>query len=165
MIITLLLTLLMLLTIYWDARRYLIPNWLVLGVVILYPLYLFLAPEGVEIDWKIGLIAAGVAFVIGFILFNFRVMGGGDVKMLAACFLWVPADAIIRFIIYVGLLGGALTIGLLLMRPIVTAFIARTSGDAKQLPRLFTHGEPVPYGLAIAGGMLLLLWHGNIYSL
>lgn len=163
MIITLLMAFFMCIVLYMDTTRYLIPNWLVGLVLLLYPVQLYFSPE--SIDWQSGLIAAGIAFAIGFLLFNFSVMGGGDVKLLAACFLWVAPSATIEYLLYVGIIGGVLTLLLLLSRPIVPFYIEKFGGEGRDVPRLFTQGEPVPYGVAIAGAFLILLYQGAIVGL
>jgi len=68
-------------------------------------------------------------------------MGGGDVKMAAAISLWfAPADTL-RFLVFMSLAGGLVTL-------VTMAWHKRVKGE----------GRPkVPYGVAIAVGGLLIL--------
>lgn len=161
-VITVLLILLMLAVFWWDATRFLIPNWLVGIVLLLYPIYVFLSSS--PVDWVGGLTVFAIAFVIGLALFVTRIMGGGDVKLLAVCCLWVGKASILNYVIYTSLIGGALSLLLLLGRPALSYFWLRLF-EEKPLPRLFEKGAPVPYGLAIAGGMLILLLRQQIQGL
>jgi prepilin peptidase CpaA len=153
------LTLLMLGVIVYDASRFKIPNWLVELVILLWPLML-VAAHG-KVDWQDGLIVFGITFLLGVTLFSLKLLGGGDVKLLAACMLWVGAgtqQAILDFIIYTALLGGALALLLIVGRPYCEYIIPES-----KMPRLLKKSEKfMPYGLAIAAAFLILLWGGEI---
>lgn len=94
--------------------------------------------------WSIGLspwpdmaLQIGVAaavFALFALLFQFGFMGGGDVKMIGALALWLPAGAVLKLLIIMSIAGGVLTL----------AMMARK--------RLAKHGAEieVPYGVAIA---------------
>ncbi len=153
------LTIFMLAVIVYDASRFLIPNWLVGVLVALWPAMLLVTPYPVE--WKIALISFAGCFAFGYLLFAFRLMGGGDVKLLAACALWVGGlPQIMEFLVYMGLLGGVLAMLLLLGRPLCFYVIAD-----KKLPRVLKKGEPVPYGLAIAIAFLIVMYMGEVPGL
>jgi prepilin peptidase CpaA len=160
-ILALFLTLLMLLVILWDCTRFIIPNWLVGLVIVAYPALVLLSPQAV--DWKMALLAGSGAFVFGFLLFSFRIMGGGDVKLLAACCLWTGLAMMVEFILYTSILGGALAIFLLSGRPLAQYISAKLFPN-KPAIRLFQKGEPAPYGVAIAGAFLTLLWQGKLFA-
>lgn len=155
-----LLSLLMLLVIYFDGRHYIIPNWLVGLVLALYPLAVWLSPEA--INWPMALAAGAIMFVAGFIMFTLRWMGGGDVKLLAACALWVGMGKLLEYSLWVAIFGGALSLFLLMMRPVLHWTVPAWT---ERLPKLFHQGAPVPYGLAIAIAFLLLLWQGAVPGL
>lgn len=159
MIFAIILTGLMLAVFYWDATRFTIPNWLVLAVAGLWIPFLLLHWE--SIDPLMTLVFALGAFAIGFIIFILRVMGGGDVKLLAAVMLWIGQKEAMMFLFLVGVLGGALALLLLAGRPIVPWLYSRFR-NPPPIPRVLTMGEPVPYGLAIAGALLILLWQGKL---
>jgi len=75
-----------------------------------------------------------VTFALCAGLFALRAMGGGDVKLLTALALWIEPMLFARLIMAMALLGGVLTIVMLLVRAL--------RGGREQLA--------VPYGVAIA---------------
>lgn len=92
-----------------------------------------------EMALQIG-VALGV-FLFFALLFNFGFMGGGDVKMIAALALWLPAGAVLNLLVIMSLAGGVLTL----------AMMAR-----KRMAKSEANPE-VPYGVAIAfGGMWVI---------
>jgi len=67
-------------------------------------------------------------------LFALGMMGGGDVKLLAAIALWFPWQALLALLVVMALLGGVVTL--------ITVIHHR---------RIKREGQPeVPYGVAIA---------------
>ncbi len=154
LIILLVMTLLMALVIWFDATRYLIPNWLVGLVLAAWPIMLMLTPESIE--WKYALLVGLATFAMGYIIFILRWMGGGDVKLLAACALWTGTSQFLPFIFLTALLGGALTVVLLIIRALIPKWMPEKSQET--LPRIAQSGAPAPYGLAIAGAFLTMLW-------
>jgi prepilin peptidase CpaA len=153
------LILLMLLVIYFDLTSYTIPNWLNGLVLALFPVLYFIHPT--EMDWHSALLAFGVVFAVGFIIFSLNIMGGGDIKLLIALAPYYGFSMkLMDFILIVALLGGALSVILWVGRKALGQFIARQTEQS--LPRIFQTGAPVPYGLAIAGAFLHSLWIGDI---
>lgn len=122
-----------------DIRRYIIPNTLCITVAALalpYWIATSLA-TGQPLLPVLGL-QLGIAFLVfaGFaLLFALGAMGGGDVKLIAALALWVPASRIPEMLFVVALAGGLLALALILVR--------RLRGVANRA---------VPYGVAIAAG-------------
>lgn len=139
-----------------DARRYLIPNWISVGIIALFLPYALLNPIGV--NWLGGLATAAAAFAFGLGLYALRLMGGGDVKLIAACALWAGPALIAPFLLIVSAAGGALAGGLLVARWIAAARRRRHSPsgaiEAAGTPLM---RQKVPYGLAIAAGGIFLL--------
>ncbi len=89
------------------------------GLVLLFLLaFVVLAPfagfTAAEIGWSAAA-AAGV-LVVAFILFALGWIGGGDAKLAAVTVLWLGADHAAIYLIYAALLGGVLTVGLILLR-------------------------------------------------
>lgn len=146
----------MLAVMYYDATRFIIPNWLVGGLLLVYPLAVFLSP--VAVDWKMDLLGMLGTFVLGYFIFALRVMGGGDVKLIIVLSLWVGLQKLYVFGLDFALLGGVLSIAVLLLRKILPFVVSKKV----KLPRIFRNREPVPYGLAIAGAFLLMLFSGEI---
>jgi Flp pilus assembly protein protease CpaA len=98
-----------------DIRIQRIPNYYVLGIILLYPLFVLTAPKA--IDWRAGLICFGAVLAAGFVLSSiFRIMGAGDAKLLAAAALWTDAKLIIPFLMITAVSGGLFVAYLLLRR-------------------------------------------------
>lgn len=162
-IFAVLLSLLMVAVFFFDLTRYIIPNWLNLAVIVFYPVFVLASP--VPVDWQHGLIALGVMFAGGFTLFGLRLMGAGDIKLLCGLALWCGfSKALLSLVVYTGVLGGVLAVGAYALRLMLPAFLAKCSREVK-IPRLLTHGEPIPYGLAISVAFMIVLWGGQIAGL
>jgi prepilin peptidase CpaA len=127
-----------------DIARYVIPN--TLPVVLLAAFPLAGIAEGVPaatLGWH-GL-AGLVMLVIGFVLFARNMMGGGDVKLLAACAVWTGFAQLPAFVLAVALAGGLLALAALSVRAMVPK-------ERRRNWRLL-RGD-LPYGTAIALGGL-----------
>jgi prepilin peptidase CpaA len=157
-VISLYLLFCMVMVVITDLRSYTIPNWLVSSLFILYPIiiYFYHAP----IDWHAGLIAMGVTFVIGYIIFVMRWMGGGDIKLIIGCSLWVGMHHLVDFIFLMTVIGGVFSVALWVIRKLL-AFVC-TKSKTSVLPRLLRDGAPVPYGVAIASSFVYLMWMGQV---
>ena len=133
-----------------DATSYTIPNWMSLIAVAAF----FPAAFAVHLSWPqlataLGLGAA--ALLAGLIMFALGWIGGGDAKLFAACGLWLGWPAILPFLLWTALAGGALATGLLMARR--AARLWPPTGPA-WLRRLLSPEAAVPYGVAIAVGAL-----------
>ena len=128
-----------------DMHRYVIPNRICLSLLILYPAYaLTLSPTQIGVAAAI----AGSVFLIGAVLFSYGIMGGGDVKLLAATSLWAGGTFFPAFVILTALAGGLLA---LWWGPILRYFFPAIA-MAKS-----ANGRPaVPYAVAIAAGGLFV---------
>jgi len=153
-IVPLILLIAMLAVIYFDATRFIIPNWLVGGLLLLYPLAVYISSAPVA--WQTDLLGMLGAFAIGYVIFALRLMGGGDVKLIIVLSLWVGVTKLADFGFYFALLGGVMSLVILILRKIMPHI------TSKKLPRVLRDKEPVPYGLAIAGAFLILLNNGQI---
>lgn len=143
------------LVVIFDASRYIIPNWLVAILLAAYPVAVIMSP--VQVDWLMAVVGMLIYFAVGFGMFTLRWMGGGDVKLFTVLALWVGwGPKLFTFFVGFSLLGGALTIFLLVTR----GLLPKSKQD--KLPRLLQRGAPVPYGLAIAGAFVWLLLNGSI---
>ena len=124
-----------------DVRTFTISNRLNLVVALLAPLFW----------WSVGLpfwpdaaiqvaVAAGV-FILLALAFFAGMMGGGDVKLAAALALWFSPAATLRFLVFMSIAGGILTLVVLIAHRVRSR-----------------EGRPqVPYGVAIAIGGLAIL--------
>lgn len=124
-----------------DVRRREIANWKNAAIALLAPVWWV----SVGLDpWPAMTIQLGVALV-AFALFcgafALGQMGGGDVKLIGALALWLAPLNVMTMLIVMSLLGGVLTIALLIEH--------RWRRDASPLE--------VPYGVAIALAGLLAL--------
>jgi prepilin peptidase CpaA len=138
-----------------DVGSYVIPNWVSILLAAA-----FLAGAVVAgmpwptIAWHAGTGAA--MFLLGFVLFALRAMGGGDVKLLAACALWTGWPELPRLILYVALFGGVFGLLLLAMRRVVRN---RPEPGRAWVARLMASKQGIPYGAAIAAGGLIAFPH------
>ena len=124
-----------------DMRTFTISNRLNLTVALLAPLYWLSVELSIWPGIAIQLAAGAAVFVVLAAAFYAGMMGGGDVKLAAALALWFPPGATIKFLVFMSLAGGLLTL-LILVRH-----------RAKQ-----REGRPqIPYGVAIALGGLAIL--------
>jgi prepilin peptidase CpaA len=138
-----------------DFRTFLIPNRYVVALLLLYPAHVLASP--VPVEWQVALIIGGVTFVAGFVLFLFKGMGGGDVKLLTAVAVWAGAPSFMEFTL----------ITLIAALVLATTMAARIAADGARTADGFSLGMffgamrfspilnmTVPYGVAIAtGGM------------
>src|SRR5262249_10314682 len=108
--------------------------------------------------WTIaGHLAAGMLLLVfGVLLFIPGWFGGGDAKLMAAIGLWIGIDNLLAYMLYVALAGGAIAVVFFSVRavPLPRALL----GEAWAL-RLHRHDTGIPYGLALAGGALIVYPH------
>lgn len=89
---------------------------------------------------------------VGWLLFHVGAMGGGDVKLMAASALWFDMSSGWKMLVAISLAGGLETLILLGVRRLPWPEATR----AKVLP--LRKGEGIPYGIAIATGVALMIW-------
>lgn len=138
-----------------DLTTMTIPNWMSLVLLAAFVPAAFLAGLGWQ-DMLLHLAVGVAALLAGMGLFAFRVLGGGDAKLLAVLCLWMGPQSVLTFILWTALVGGLFSLGLLMARqhlaplahagPVWTARLLEPKGD-------------IPYGVAIAAGALLA-WPG-----
>ncbi len=155
MIITVYLVFCMAAVLWFDLTRYIIPNWLTGSMLVLYPVAVFMAP--VPVDWKYALLGMLITFVVGYIAFARRWMGGGDIKLIVVCSLWMGFSRLVDFVFMVALLGGVFSVAVYVLRKLPV--VLKKAGT---LPRILRDGEPIPYGVAIAIAFLIMMWMGNV---
>lgn len=155
-------------SVWTDLKDRIIPNEIV-GLVMVcgLGLTLLLRPEQIGI----GLLSAA-ALLIGLgVLAHLAVMGGGDVKLITAASLLFPPAYIGQMLVSIALAGGLLScIYIAARRSIVSgARRQRSSSDIELsqtglVPRWVSvereriaAGGPMPYALAISGGVVSLI--------
>lgn len=124
-----------------DARSRNIANWKNALIALAAPAWwwangLALWPD---VAIQLGVALLVTAFFIG--AFALGQMGGGDVKLIGALALWLPVQPLIWMLVLMSLLGGALTLLLL-----VESKVRRRDQVLE-----------IPYGVAIAAAALLVL--------
>lgn len=136
-----LLAIALLIAAFTDVRRRQIDNWLNAAIALLAPAYW--AAQGLHLwpDVALQLGVALAAFVVLAGLFALRMMGGGDVKLLTALALWLPAMLFLKLLLVMALVGGVLTSVMGMWH-----VMRRRKGHLK-----------IPYGVAIATGGLWVL--------
>jgi prepilin peptidase CpaA len=126
---------------FTDIRRRQIDNGLNLAIAIGAPVFWW--ASGLS-PWPGAAMQLGVALtalILLSVLFHFRLMGGGDVKLLTVLALWIEPMMFLQLLVVMALAGGALTIAMGAWH-----FLKR------QRDRL-----AIPYGVAIAFGGLWVL--------
>lgn len=147
---------LMALCAWYDLRSLRIPNWLVLGVL---AVFLFTGLWGLPFEAFAWRLVQGVAvLLLGFALFSFGVIGGGDAKMAAALAPFVALGDILSVL----LLYAVVTLVLLLVLRLAMQFARhRTTGwmavDQYALP---ARERVFPMGLIFAITIVLYLLAG-----
>ncbi len=145
-----------------DIRSMTISNRLTVGLAIAFlPMAVLCHMPLPQFGLHAGLAAAGL--IVGIVLFAFRVMGGGDAKLIAATCLWLGLNGTIAMLLYTALAGGALTLVLLGARK---APIAAVTGALPQWVN--RHLDPkgdIPYGVAICAGGLLAIGQCDLLPL
>jgi len=119
--------------------------------VILLAAFVMIAPLAgmglVDIGWH--LLAGLCVFSVVFVLFALNTMGGGDAKVLTASAVWFGFnDSLVVYMGDVAVIGGALTILILLIRSqrnLITAI-------GLPIPAPLLQEKKIPYGIAIGIG-------------
>lgn len=122
-----------------DLRYLRIPNTLSIAALVLFAGCSFLLPFN---EVLARLVAAGVVFAIGFLLFAFRMMGGGDVKLLSALMLFIPSSSLILF-------GNIFSISMLIGILVVVGLKKLPLGPAKNWASV-QQSNTFPMGISIA---------------
>jgi len=110
---------------------------------------------------SIGLhVAAGlVVLAVTFSMFAAGWIGGGDAKLAAATALWLGFAQLADYLLMAAILGGVLTLALLVLRRYALPLVL-----AKQpwIARLHAPTTGIPYGIALAAAALLVYPHGAV---
>ena len=134
-----------------DLTRMKIPNWISAALILaFFPAAFAIGLSPLEVGMNFGV--AVLVLIAGMALFALRVIGGGDAKVMAAASLWLGAGALLPFLIWTAILGGALSLLLILGRSWVSPHMA---GAPAWVSTLFQPRGDIPYGVAICGGALM----------
>lgn len=134
-----------------DLTTMKIPNW-ISGLLILgflpAALALGLGPMAIGLHLAVGV----AALLIGLGLFGLNLLGGGDVKLMAAACLWLGLTGSGVFVLATALVGGVFSLVLLVSRVWLQPYVGAGPGWLIQLMEPKGH---IPYGVAIAIGALI----------
>lgn len=133
---------LMLVAMWHDATRMIIPNWISLALVAGFVLTQFVVPMPFQ-TIALHALCGSVFFAIGYVLFHFGLFGGGDVKLLAAVMLWLGFPPVPVFLVLMSFFGAVIALFLG-----ARAFIMNREGSISERLKSAMRGE-IPYGLAI----------------
>ncbi|MEK7661138.1 MAG: prepilin peptidase [Pseudomonadota bacterium] len=145
-----------------DAKSFTITNRLNVAFAISF--LVFALPLGLTFkDIGIHILAATIAFGVGFLLFAAGLFGGGDAKLMAATAIWLGPAPMLSYGVNTALAGGLLAIVLIAAR-----FLAAKIGLPKKpkwLRRLMRKTNHVPYGIALCVGGLFALPRATWFEL
>lgn len=130
-----------------DIRCFEIPDRWSIAIAGLFAAFA-IAAAPVE-PWWAHLAAGIIVFAAGALLFSRGWLGGGDVKLLAACAIWSGFAGLPWL-----LLGTAITGGVLALIVVAARHLA---GPDPSYPG-FREGGPLPYAVAIFGGTATVVW-------
>ena len=145
----------------FDLTSFTIPNFLQLALVAGFVAFAVAARLGLP-EIGLHLLAGSIALAVGFTLFAFGYVGGGDAKLFAAVVLWLGLKDLMPYALVATVLGGVLTLALLALRRLpLPALFARQSW----ILRLHDAKAGIPYGVALAAGVLVILPGSEIFRL
>jgi prepilin peptidase CpaA len=108
------------------------------------------------------LLAGGIGLALGMGMFAVGWVGGGDAKLFAMACLWLGWDAMYQYTLTASVLGGFLTLALLMFRrvPLPPVLAAQP-----WLLKLADREAGVPYGIALAIAALNVLPDTEVFRL
>jgi prepilin peptidase CpaA len=131
-----------------DLRTRRIPNKLNIAIALLAVPFWFLSGYALWPDIAMQVALAAGVFLLFALLFRIGMMGGGDVKLLAALALWLPLASMVKLAVIMSLAGGVLTLVMLVRH--------KAAKSEKSLE--------VPYGVAIAFAGMWLIGERFLYQ-
>ncbi|WP_228126797.1 A24 family peptidase [Candidatus Viadribacter manganicus] len=134
-----------------DMARLIIPNWISIALAAIFPIVAMfmgasLLDVGLHIVFGLGVLA------VGFVLFQFNIIGGGDAKLLAAVSIWTGLTAFTPFILWTAIAGGLMALTLLTARQLIPA-----GTYPAFVEHLLKKQNGIPYGVAIMVGALMAI--------
>ncbi|MEO6255478.1 MAG: prepilin peptidase [Sphingomicrobium sp.] len=131
-----------------DAVRLRISNYTVIAVLALAIVAIVLAGFSTSL-WENAVVFAAV-LAVGTFLFAREILGGGDVKLLAAVCLWFNLSGSLALLTSVAIAGGVLAVLILSAR----MFVGNTASNRIAI---LNKNSGIPYGIAIAAGALVTM--------
>ncbi len=138
-----------------DVMTLKIPNWHSLAIVGVFVLAYFVDATSFAPLWQ-HITAALAMFVISYIMFTFKIMGGGDSKLATALALWLGLKGLLPFVIILSLAGGLVGGATLYLRN-KKPFNNPKKGSWIEVAQ--SGGNAVPYAVAISIGFWVAIFH------
>ncbi|MBL0915586.1 MAG: prepilin peptidase [Sphingopyxis sp.] len=145
------LTGLLLLAAWSDARRFRIPNLYPALVIALFPTAWALGFPFDDALWS-HIAHFAITLLIGMGLFRLGWFGGGDVKLYAAVALWFGLPKAVLLLVVTTVAGGVIVIFRMLFH-MLTIWFGREGGKTRLFERR------IAYGIAIAAGGIVSIWN------
>jgi len=151
---------------FFDLATFTIPNILPGAMFLLFAgLLPAMAIAGHPLNWHQTaphLLGGGLGLALGMALFALGWVGGGDAKLFAMTSLWLGWDNMFAYGAIASVLGGGLTVGLLMLR---RAPLPRLLAEQPWIARLADRESGVPYGIALAVAAINILPDTEIFRL
>jgi prepilin peptidase CpaA len=145
---------------FWDLASFTIPNLLQLLLLAGFALFALAAGLGAGV-LGLHLLAGLVGLCVGFALFALGYIGGGDAKLFAAVVLWLGFRDFASYALVASVLGGVFTLAMIGMRKLPLPAFLRWPW----LLRLHDERAGIPYGVALALGVFVILPQTEIFRL
>jgi len=152
---------LLLLAAGWDVASFTIPNFIQFGLVAAFAAFVLFSGIPVSAAGT-HLLAGLVGLAAGFALFAFGYIGGGDAKLFACIALWLGFRDLPQYALVACVLGGGLSVALLAARKLP---LPATFARHQWVLRLHDSRSGVPYGVALAAGLFLILPQTEVFRL
>lgn len=142
-----------------DLLTMTIPN--MVSVILVAGFALFALYIGAPMEMVMSHVLCAVAMLaLAFGMFVAGWIGGGDAKLFAAIALWLGWERLPEYGVWVALLGGALTLVIVLIRFYDLPEFVLKAGFMR---RLADKGGGIPYGIALAIGGLLVYPQSRVW--
>lgn len=129
-----------------DSRTREIADRKNIAIALIAPLWWWSSGLPVWPDMVLRIVVAAGVFLLFAQAFRIGMMGGGDVKMIAAIALWLPVPLLFRMMLIMSIAGGVVTLVMLVGHRF------RRLPPGETAPAI-----EVPYGVAIAIAALIIL--------
>ncbi len=138
-----------------DIRNFKIPNVIPTALLAFFLFYAFMYLTPAELGRH--LMIGGIALLAGVALFVFRILGGGDIKLMVAILVWAGPRHGMSFVMLTAVVGGVLAIMLLGLRKSVAGEPFSKEYSISSQVDVWMRRGVYPYGVAICGSGLVLM--------
>ena len=145
----------------WDLASYTIPNFLQVALIAAF--FLFALASGMTLGaFGLHLAAGALGLAIGFALFAFGWIGGGDAKLFACAAIWFGLGNLADYTLLASIFGGLLTFALLGFRKLP---LPKFLSSQPWLLHLHDEKSGIPYGAALAAGAFAVLPYTDVFRM